>query len=110
MAAKSGRDDRVRRTARRYLRTADYTRFMGDVGYELLQVEVRSENLVAVRELAEVFLERVRLDPTLQEAPKLVYLVWSTLMEEGDLTGLRERLEPMWREYPDRGFSDGLAY
>jgi tetratricopeptide (TPR) repeat protein len=63
-----------------------------------------------VRELAEAFLERVRIDPTLAEAPKLVYLVGSTLVELGDRDGLRGRFEPMLGEYPDRGFSDGLAY
>ncbi|MCF3652552.1 tetratricopeptide repeat protein [Synoicihabitans lomoniglobus] len=110
MAAACGRDDRVRSAARRYLRTETFTRFIGDVGYELLQTEVREGNLLAVRELAEAFMARVRLDPNLQEAPKLIYLVGSTLMEQEDRIGLRERFEPMLAEYPDRGFSDGLAY
>lgn len=110
MAAASGRDDRTRRLARRYLRNADYQRFIGDVGYELLQTEVRTGNKLAVRELAEAFMERVRIDPSLQEAPKLVYLVGSTLVELDDRQGLIERFEPMLIEYPDRGFSDGLRY
>lgn len=110
MAAATGHDERVRPAARRYLRHADWTRFIGDVGYELLRAEVREGNKLSVRALAEAFLERVRLDPALQEAPKLIYLVGSTLIEQGDRDGLRDRFEPMLAEYPDRGFSDGLAY
>lgn len=110
MAAASTRPDRVQRLARRYLRTADYVRFIGDVAYELLQTEVQAGNLPAVRELAGAYLDRVRLDPTLQEAPKLIYLVGSTLMEGSDSKGLRVGFEPMLQEYPDRGFSDGLRY
>lgn len=110
MAAASGFDDRVGRLARRYLRTASYTRFIGDVAYELLQTAVRSGNELAARELTLAFLDRVRLDPSLQEAPKLVYLVGSTLMDAGDMGALRSQLEPMLAQYPDRGFSDGLHY
>ncbi|WP_221033043.1 tetratricopeptide repeat protein [Actomonas aquatica] len=109
-AAAAGFDDRVRRTARRYLREAAYERFIGDVGYELLQTALRAEDELAVQELTEAFMARVRLDPRLQEAPKLIYLVGSTLLERGDLAGLRERLEPMLAAYPEYGFSDGLAY
>ncbi len=110
MAAASGRDDRTRRVARRYLRTVDYQRFIGDVGYELLQTEVRAGNQLAVRELAEAFMERLRIDPNLPEATKLVYLVGSTLIELDDRQGLRQGFEPMLQDYPDRGFSDGLRY
>ncbi|MEJ6604026.1 MAG: tetratricopeptide repeat protein [Verrucomicrobiia bacterium] len=110
MAAAAGRSDRIQRLARRYLRTADYGRFIGDVAYELLQTEVQTGNLPAVRELAGAYLDRVRLDPTLQEAPKLIYLVGSTLMEGSDASGLSEGFGPMLHEYPDRGFSDGLHY
>lgn len=110
MAAASGYPDRVRSLARRYLRTASFVRFIGDVAYELLQTEVRAGNAPAVRELAGAYLDRVRLDATLQEAPKLVYLVGSTLMEAGDSAGLRQAFAPMLAEYPDRGFSDGLRY
>lgn len=110
MSAASGRDDRTRRVARRYLRNADSQRFIGDVGYELLRTEVRTGNRLAVRELAEAFMERVRIDPNLQDAPKLVYLVGSTLVELDDRPGLIERFQPMLAEYPDSGFSDGLRY
>ncbi len=110
MSAATQRDDRVQRLARRYLRTAPFMRFIGDVAYELLQTEVRSGNVLGVRALAEAYMDRVRLDPTLQEAPKLVYLVGSTLMEANDARGLRAGFEPMLAEYPDRGFSDGLRY
>ena len=110
MSAASQHDDRVQRLARRYLRTAPFVRFMGDVASELLQTEVRAENLLGVRALGEAYLDRVRLDPTLQDAPKLIYLVGSTLMEANDASGLRAGFEPMLAEYPDRGFSDGLRY
>jgi len=110
MAAASGFDDRVGRLARRYLRTAPYTRFIGDVAYELLQTAVRANDEAATAELTEAFLERVRLDPNLQEAPKLVYLVGSTLMDAGTRDVLRQQLEPMLIQYPDRGFSEGLHY
>ena len=110
MSAAAGFDTRVRMIARRYLRDPSFTRFIGDVGYELLQTELRAADTLAVLELTEAFMERVRLDPNLQEAPKLIYLVGSTLLDRGDVEGLRERLEPMLTAYPDRGFSDGLAY
>ncbi|MFX3681323.1 MAG: tetratricopeptide repeat protein [bacterium] len=110
MAAACGFDERVGRLARRYLRTAPYTRFIGDVGYELLQTAVRAGNEPAIWELTEAFLDRVRLDPNLQDAPKLVYLVGSTLMAANDGPVLRTQLEPMLLQYPDRGFSDGLRY
>lgn len=110
MAAASGFDDRVGRLARQYLRTAAYRRFIGDVAYELLQTAVRAGDELAIREFTAAFLERVQLDPTLQEAPKLVYLVGSTLMAAGDRAVLRAQLDPMLVQYPDRGFSDGLRY
>lgn len=109
-AAAAGFDERVTRTARRYLREESYTRFIGDVGYELLQTALRAKDELAVAELTEAFMARVRLDPLLQEAPKLIYLVGSTLIDRGELVKLRERLEPMLEAYPDHGFSDGLAY
>ena len=109
-AAAAGFDERVKTMARRYLREASFTRFIGDVGHELLQTEIRAGDTLAVLELTEAFMERVRMDPNLQEAPKLIYLVGSTLLDRGDAEGLRERLEPMLAAYPDRGFSDGLAY
>jgi TolA-binding protein len=110
MAAASGFDDRVGRLARRYLRTAPYTRFIGDVAYELLQTAIRAEHEPTVWELTEAYLERVRLDPTLQEAPKLIYLVGSTLVEARHYDVVQEQLAPMLAQYPDRGFSDGLRY
>lgn len=110
MAAASGFDNRVGRLARRYLRTAPYTRFIGDVAYELLQTAVRADNELAIRELTDALLSRLRLDLALQEAPKLVYLVGSTLMDAGDREAIKQQLEPMLIQYPDRGFSDGLHY
>ena len=109
-AVMAGRDGRAQRVARRYLRTGEFKRFIGDVGYELLQTEVRAGDLEAIRELAEAFMQRVRLDPTLQDAPKLIYLVGSTLVELGEAEAMRERFAPMLAEYPQHGFSDGLSY
>ncbi len=110
MAAATQFEDRTRRLARRYLRSAPYVRFIGDVAYELLESTKRTEDEGAVRELTGIYLERVRLDPQLQEAPKLIYLVGATLMEAEDFRTLREQLAPILEEYPDRGFSDGLHY
>ncbi len=109
-AAAAGFDQRVRRTARRYLRTAEFTRFIGAVGHELLQAALRAGDRLEVQELTAAFMERVRLDPLLQEAPKLIYLVGSTLLDQRNAEGLREQLAPMLEAYPDHGFSDGLAY
>lgn len=110
MAAAVRFEERTRRLARRYLRSAEFVNFIGDVGYELLQSTQRTEDSRAVLELTAVFLERLRLDPQLQEAPKLVYLVGATLMEMEATEALREQLGPLLAEYPDRGFSDGLHY
>ncbi len=109
-AATTGFDERVKPHARRYLREAAFTRFIGDVGHELLQTALRAGDELAVQDLTAAFMERVRLDPSLQEAPKLIYLVGSTMLERGDLAGLRGRLEPMLAAYPEHGFADGLAY
>lgn len=109
-AAAAGRADRTRRHALRYLRTAEFERFIGDVSNELLQLTLRSGDRAGALELASAFLDRVRLDPALREAPKLIYLVGSTLLDQGETAALRERFAPMLAEFPERGFSDGLHY
>jgi len=110
MAATVRLEERTRRLARRYLRSIEFVKFIGDVSYELLQSTQRTQGANAVLELTAIFLERLRLDPQLQEAPKLVYLVGATLMQMEEIRALQEQLGPLLKEYPDRGFSDGLHY
>lgn len=104
------RPDRARVAAKAYLARADFERFLGDVGYELIQIESAAGDEAAARQLCIDFLDRVRAQPGLSEAPKLVYLAGSTLLGQNDLVTLRAQFDALVDRFPESAFTDGALY
>ena len=109
-AAAINRADRAKAAANDYLARPGFTRFVADVGYELIQLEAQVDNTAGVAALCAQFLDRVRAQPALAEAPKLVYLAGSNLLALDDLPALRAQFEPLVAQFPESGFTDGALY
>jgi len=109
-AAGTGHPDRLRAAARAYLERTSFTRFLGEVGHDLLQAELRADRPEEVVRLCGDLLDRVEEQPALREAPKLVYLAGSHLLAQEQLGLLRERCEALLARHPDSGLADGVLY
>lgn len=104
------RMDRARSAAVDYLGNTAFRRFVGDVGFELMRMAQAEGDDAVVARLAGLFLDRVRAQPDLEEAPKLVFLAGSNLIALDDLPALRAQFEPFAAQFPESSFTDGALY
>ena len=102
--------DRARSAAVDYLGNTAFRRFVGDVGFELMRMAQAEGDDAVVARLAGLFLDRVRAQPDLEEAPKLVFLAGSNLIALDDLPALRAQFEPFAAQFPESSFTDGALY
>lgn len=109
-AVATGQVERVRAATRAYLDRRDFVRFLGDVAHERVQSERAAGETAVLPELAREFVQRVREQPELSEAAKLLYVAGSTLLGIEDLATLRQCFEPLAREFAGHAFADGAHY
>lgn len=109
-AAACGQADRTRQVAQDYLADRERIRFLGEVVQELAHSELRAGRAEELEPLWRDLVQRLRVEPELSAAPRVLFALGSTLLAQGAVATATELLEPLREQAEKVSWGDAVHY